>query len=201
MQDLIDTVPSWLPIAVALSIVAMLLVLLLFMRRQSGSGPRVVKALERISYDRFSNIVIPNGDDGEIHVDLVLLTGHGILVVDLKDVSGVVFGSDRMQDWRVIDDDRRYTFANPQPALYDRIAAVRHIVGTTPVDGALLFADTARFTKGVPAKVFTLRELLAEYPKADRRRPEPELADYRSGWDQLRDAAVGARVGSLVASG
>ncbi len=45
--------------------------------------------------------------------------------LEVKDIDGAVFGSDKMSDWTVIAAKRRYTFPNPQHALYDRIAAVR----------------------------------------------------------------------------
>ena len=38
---------------------------------------------------------------------------------------GAVFGGDQMIEWTVIGKKRRFTFANPQHALYDRMAAVR----------------------------------------------------------------------------
>ena len=33
-----------------------------------------------------------------------------------------------MQDWTVISDRQRYTFSNPQPGLYDRMAAVKRLL-------------------------------------------------------------------------
>jgi len=44
-----------------------------------------------------------------------------------------------MSDWTVMGRGRRYTFDNPQPALYDRIAAVKALVGDVPVEDACCF--------------------------------------------------------------
>jgi len=41
-----------------------------------------------------------------------------------------------MSDWTVMGRGRRFTFDNPQPALYDRIAAVKALVGDVPVRAA-----------------------------------------------------------------
>ncbi len=79
-----------------------------------------------------------------------------------------MFGSDKMQDWTVISDNHRYTFTNPQHALYARIAAVRQIVRQVPVIGRVLFLDDAKFTKGVPGLVSTLDSLLKEFAEKDR---------------------------------
>ena len=52
--------------------------------------------------------------------------------------------------------------------IYDRIAAVGHIVRQVPVAGRILFLDGAEFTKGVPSLVSTLDELLAEFGEPDK---------------------------------
>ena len=135
----------------------LLLVIWYFYRRHRG-GDRLKKVLAEISHDRIDGLVIPNGDDGEIQIDHLLLTSKGLLIVDIKDAAGAVFGSDKMQEWTVISDERRYTFPNPQEALYDRVAAVGHIVRQVPVAGRILFLDGAEFTKGTPSSL--ARDLL-----------------------------------------
>ena len=111
-------------------LVAVLLLLLLWLlyRFVKGRGSKLDQVLREIAFERVHDLVIPNGDDGEILIDQLLLTSQGLLILELKDVDGAVFGSDKMQDWTVISEDRRYTFPNPQHGLYDRIAAVRQIV-------------------------------------------------------------------------
>ena len=48
------------------------------------------------------------------HVDFVLRTPRGAMVLDLRDVRGNVFGGDQMNEWTVMDGPHRYTFVNPQ---------------------------------------------------------------------------------------
>ena len=114
---------------------------------------------------------------------------EGALVVDVKDVEGNVFGSDSMQDWTVIAEDRRYTFPNPQPALYDRIAAVRQIVRQVPVAGRILFLDGAEFTKGVPEMVCNLEELVAEFGEPDKSAAKFKIEAFTPHWELIRKAA------------
>ncbi len=197
MRELIETMPSWLPLTIAGLVVMVLLIIWWSLRRQSGDAQRLSKALNRISYARLSGIVIPKADEGEIQLDLVLLTGKGLLVVEVKDAEGVVFGSDRMQDWTVISGDRRYTFANPQNALYDRVAAIRQIVREVPVDGRIVFTDSAKFTKGVPSNVTSAADLMSEFPKINRKQPPPTMQAFQAHWDKLRDEAVSVQVGKL----
>ena len=170
--------------------VALLLVIWLVYRR-SRRGSRLQQVLNEIGFERIDELVIPNGDEGEIQIDHLLLTSQGLLILHIKDVQGVVFGSDKMQDWTVIGKGRRYTFSNPQPALYDRIAAVRHIVRQVPVAGRVLFLDGAEFTKGVPGMVCGLDELLAEFGEKDKAAAQRKVEAFKPYWELIHKAAPG----------
>ena len=157
--------------------------------RKRGSFDHVVAD---ISFDRIEGLVIPNADEGEILIDYLLLTTQGLLILEVKDVQGIVFGGDKMQDWTVINDERRYTFSNPQPALYDRIAAVRQIVRQVPVAGRILFLDGAEFTKGVPNLVCTLDELVDEFGEPDKNAATFKIEAFKPHWDLIRKQDVNA---------
>lgn len=184
----------WVPLLLAV----MLLLLLWLWYRREGSGNRLQKVLSDISYDRIDNLLIPNGDDGEIQIDHLLLTSRGLLIVDIKNVVGIVFGGNKMQEWTVISEDRRFTFANPQPALYDRIAAVRDIVRQVPVAGRVVFLDGAEFTKGVPELVAGIDDLQAEFGEADKSVANVKVEAFKPHWDLIRKEALGAQVGEIL---
>jgi hypothetical protein len=102
-----------------------------------------------------------------------------------------------MQEWTVISEERRYTFPNPQEALYDRIAAVRHIVRQVPVAGRILFLDGAEFTKGVPSLVINLDQLLAEFGEPDKNAAKFKIEAFKPHWDLIRKAALGTQVDQM----
>jgi len=160
-------------------------------------GNRLQRVLKEIAYDRVDSILIPNGDEGEIQIDHLLLTSRGLLIVDIKDVAGTVFGSDKMEKWTVISNETRFTFSNPQPALYDRIAAVRHIVRQVPVEGRLVFLDGAEFTKGVPGMVADIDKLHAEFNEPDKAAGKFKIEAFKPHWDLIRKAALGAQVDEM----
>ena len=186
MTDIFQDGSIWPQAAIALLVVVLLWVLF---RRFLGRGTALQRALDEIAYERIEGLVIPSADEGEIQVDQLLLTTQGLLILEVKDVQGTVFGSDKMSDWTVIADDRRYTFSNPQPALYDRIAAVRQIVREVPVAGRVLFLDGAEFTKGVPSLVCTLAELVDEFGEADKNAARFKIESFRPHWDLVRQRA------------
>ena len=175
-----------------LLLVVSLLSLLLLYRRRAVRGRSLSQVLSEIAFERVDKLVIPNADGGEIQIDHLLLTAQGILIIDIKDVRGAVFGGDKMQDWTVISENGRFTFSNPQPALFDRIAAVRRIVREVPVAGRILFLDGAEFTKGVPGLVSTLEELEREFGDVDQSAAKIKIEAFRQHWDTLNAKAVHA---------
>ncbi len=196
MSDLLqlDNNPWLLPLVGVL----LLLFIWLIYRFLRGRGSSLETVMADISFDRIDNLIIPGADEGEIMVDYLLLTSQGLLILEVKDVQGIVFGGDKMQDWAVISEERRYTFSNPQPALYDRIAAVRQIVRQLPVAGRIVFLDGAEFTKGVPGLVCTLQELAEEFGDSDKSAAKVKIEAYMPHWDLIRKEALSAQVGQMI---
>ncbi|MBV8146606.1 MAG: NERD domain-containing protein, partial [Gammaproteobacteria bacterium] len=120
--------------------------------------------------------------------DYLLLTLRGVVVIDLRDVKGNIFGGDQMVEWTVMDGARRFTFTNPQSALYDRIAAVKAVAGDVPVEGRIVFTRRGRFPKGLPKWTLMIDALRAEFPAADFESPAETIARFRESWQRLREA-------------
>jgi hypothetical protein len=192
MTELLQSDNPWL---LPISAVALLLLVWIVYRLVRGKGGGLEHAIAEISFDRIEGLVIPNADEGEILVDYLLLTSQGLLILEVKDVQGAVFGGDKLQDWTVINDERRYTFSNPQPALYDRIAAVRQIVREVPVAGRILFLDGAEFTKGTPELVANLSQLVSEFGEPDRKAAKFKIEAFKPHWELIRKEALSTKSG------
>jgi hypothetical protein len=142
--------------------------------------------LERVAFDAVHQVLVPDGMGGFIHIDHLLLTPRGVLVLDTRRIAGLIFGGDQMSDWTVMGRSRRYTFDNPQPALYDRIAAVKALTGEVPVEGRLLFSNVGKFTKGMPKWVLMLDGIEVEFPVVDRdMKASPAFAHFADAWSRL----------------
>jgi hypothetical protein len=142
--------------------------------------------LERVAFEAAHQVLVPDGMGGFIHIDHLLLTPRGVLVLDTRRVAGLIFGGDQMSDWTVMGRGHRYTFDNPQPALYDRIAAVKALVGEVPVEGRLLFSNVGKFTKGIPKWVLMLDGIEVEFPVVDRSmKSSPAFVQFANAWAHL----------------
>jgi hypothetical protein len=185
-----DLLPANLTVTWVLSgLVILLLVIWLIVRKRQSKTRTLASVLNDIAFERIEGLVIPKADEGEIQIDHLILTAQGLLIIEIKDVQGTVFGSDKMQDWTVIAEDKRFTFSNPQPALYDRIAAVRQIVRQVPVAGRIVFLDGAEFTKGVPELVSNLDDLLAEFGEQDKAAAKVKIEAFNPHWEQIQRRA------------
>jgi hypothetical protein len=178
------------PLLLAMSAVVLLVLGWIVLRYVRGKSGDFEQVLSDISFDSVENLLIPNADEGEILVDYLLLTSQGLLILEVKEVQGAVFGGDKLQDWTVINNKRRYTFSNPQPALYDRIAAVRQIVRQVPVAGRILFLDGAEFTKGTPSLVSNLTQLASEFGEPDKKAAKFKIEAFKPHWELIRKEAL-----------
>jgi hypothetical protein len=131
--------------------------------------------------------LVPDGMGGGFHVDFLLLTMRGVVVIDLRDVKGNIFGGDQMAEWTVMDGARRFTFTNPQSALYDRVAAVKAVAGDVPVEGRIVFTRRGRFPKGLPKWTLMIDALRAEFPPGAWDTFEEGAEPLAAGWRRLKE--------------
>ena len=139
--------------------------------------------------DFLRNVLVPDGNGGDYHLDFVLLTSRGVVIIDMRDIIGNVFGGDQMTDWTLIEGARRTTFVNPQSGLYDRIASVKAIATDTPVEGRIVFTKRAKFPKGLPRFTVMLDSVSAEFPRLGAAELDIAVSKYRPGWQRLKEVA------------
>jgi len=156
--------------------------------RQYRTRKALRTAVTAAGSEHLVDMLVPDGMGGGFHVDFLLLTGRGILVIDLRDVQGNIFGGDQMAEWTVMDGPRRFTFTNPQSALYDRIAAVKAVAGDVPVEGRIVFTGRGKFPKGLPKWTLMVDSLRAEFPAAEPDSLAGTLTRFTEAWQRLKSA-------------
>jgi len=155
-----------------------------FARRRDA---RRVAKVTAGSADFLRDVLVPDGNGGDFHLDFVLLTSRGVVVIDMRDIDGLVFGGDQMTDWTLMNGAQRSTFVNPQSGLYDRIASVKAVAGDTPVEGRIVFTKRAKFPKGQPRFTVSLDSVASEFPKLGAAELEIAVSRYRPGWERIKE--------------
>ena len=177
-------------IAYAAAAVALILLLLLFWRwyRRRRARAALLATVTGGAFAHHQDVLVPDGQGGSLHIDFLLLTTRGCIVIDMRDIAGNIFGGDQMTEWTVMHRAQRTTFTNPQASLYDRIAAVRALAVDLPVEGRVVFSARGRFPKGLPRYTMMLESLAAEFPAAERQQAGTMPDLWRSDWERLSTA-------------
>lgn len=171
-------------IALALGAVLLLgLALVWIIRRRRR---RLDYLLRRIAWAQLADVIIPDEVDGEIHLDLALLTPRGILVLEVRHACGTLFWGHQLEQWTVLDGAQRAVLKNPLPGLRARRHAVHAIAPRVPVDGRVLLVGQIRVSGDMPPGVVLPEDLVTEYPARGRVPPPPDLKD---AWETLARAA------------
>lgn len=176
-----------------------LIVLWRWDRRRRARAARAA-AVTRCGVEYLRDVLVPDGQGSALHVDFLLLTARGIIVIDLRDVAGNIFGGDQMRAWTVMHRAQRFTFDNPQPGLYDRIAAVRALAQGLPVDGRIVFTGRGRFPKGLPRHTLMLDSLPSEFPVSDRETMRTLLERWMPAWTAIRKAVAPSQLATPKAA-
>lgn len=180
--------PLWLWVLFGLAAIAAAVVFIRDRVRQIRARRAIDNVISSVAYDELRNVLLPAGGGEQIHVNYLLLTQRGLLVLDLFDVVGVVFAGAKMEQWSVFGPKRHFTFSNPLPMLYDRVAAVRHLAGDVPVEGRILFSMRGEFPKGRPDTVLRLDALQDEFPVVERTSGGAAAA-FAPVWESIKQAA------------
>jgi hypothetical protein len=176
--------PAWLWVLFALGVIGVLAYFARELIRQRRARRAIDNVISSVAFEELRNVLVPTGTGEQIHVNYLLLTQRGLLVIDLFDVEGVVFAGEKMEQWSVFGPKRHFTFTNPLPMLYDRMAAVRHLAGEVPVEGRVVFSMRGEFPKGRPDVVLRLDALQDEFPVVERI-PGGAAAAFAPLWEQV----------------
>ena len=141
-----------------------------------------------VAFDLLKNVLLPAAPGEQVHVNYLLLTQNGLLVVDLFDLPGMIFAGEKMEQWSVFGPKRHFTIANPLPMLFDRVAAVRALAGDIRVDGRIVFSMRGEFPKGRPDAVIRLDDLQDVYPVVDKS-PGAAAAAFAAVWEHIKSVA------------
>ncbi len=176
--------------AALLAVVLLVLgVWLLWRHLRSG---REIRRLERVlrefSREEMQNIVLPDGLDGWVWIDRLLLTPGGLVVLDVRNYPGNLFGGESIREWTQLIGVRSFKFDNPLYSLADRIQVVKQLAPGIPVAGRVVFTEAGRFPKGMPPNVSVTGSLSSDLAPFTSGRPGSTGA-LDASWERIKGAA------------
>ena len=172
-----------------LAIIALAVLLALFMRRykRQRHHRQVNKLIVDLSQKSLRNIFIPDGMGNEVWIETLLLTDGGIVVLDIHDYTGNLFGGVNIDEWTQLIGSKSHKFSNPLLEMPMRTHAVEALVGDVPVTGRVVFTHRGTFPKGIPEGVLMVDatyEVLSKFL-----RPALTQEKLDAAWDLVISAA------------
>lgn len=110
--------------------------------------------LDKETYRRLHNVTLPT-PDGTTQIDHVFLSRYGIFVVETKNLSGWIFGSERKAQWTQKLYKRTFKFQNPLRQNYKHLKALEATLGVSPeyLHSVITFMGGSTFKTEVPVNV------------------------------------------------
>ena len=85
MIQIPEHIPTWWYVVAGAVVALALLVWAYLLLRAYRTRRTIDAAISNVAYEMLKNVLIPNGNGGQIHVHYLLLTQRGLLVADLLD--------------------------------------------------------------------------------------------------------------------
>ena len=161
--------------------------LTLYLVRRLGEL-RIRRALATSCNDVIHDFVLPGAYGGLVRVDHAAMTAGGILCIQTKHYSGVVFGNEDEPQWTNVDGIRRQRFLNPLIQNEGRTRAVRKVIPDVPVANLVVFTGSVEFPNVPPQNVIHVSQLdsfIAKFIFGPSK-----VEDWDAVWLSLKAAAL-----------
>ncbi len=160
----------------------LVVVAVLFLNKKTLDFKRTVK---KISSEYKRQVIIPDGLDGFIELEHLLLTPHGLLVIDYRDVKGTIFPGENLEQWPIMHEGRRTSITNPYSTMKHRVTAVKGMVTDVPVNGFLVFPDAIEFGNKPPENVLKISELSQRFNQKHIHNREQLVSSFKQRFNEL----------------
>ncbi|WP_037001989.1 nuclease-related domain-containing protein [Ectopseudomonas composti] len=110
--------------------------------------------LDKQTYRRLHNVTL-NTPDGTTQIDHVFLSPYGIFMLETKNMSGWIFGSEKQAQWTQKLYKRTFRFQNTLRQNYKRLKALEATLGVNPehLHSVITFVGGSIFKTEVAANV------------------------------------------------
>ena len=149
---------------------------------------RIRRALRSRGEDALHDFMLPGAYGGIAKIDHAVMTAGGILCIQTKHYSGVVFGESDEPQWTNVDGAARRRFLNPLIQNEGRTRALQKIVPDVPVANLVIFTGSVEFTSAPPKNVIRVGQLesfIAKFVFGPSK-----IEDWDAVWMTVKSAAM-----------
>lgn len=113
-------------------------------------------SLDQRIYKRFHNTIIP-ASNGTTQIDHILISQYGIFIVETKNKSGWIFGSEDRAQWTQVLFGKKYPFQNPLRQTYRQKKVLSKFlsVDESHIHTVIYFVGDSRFKTELPSNVIS----------------------------------------------
>jgi len=110
--------------------------------------------LDSKTYHVIHNVTLPC-DDGSTQIDHVIVSRHGVFVVETKNMRGWIFGSEKQKTWTQKIFKKNYKFQNPLHQNYKHTKTLAHAlaIDETLLISVVVFVGNNTFKTSMPENV------------------------------------------------
>ena len=108
-------------------------------------------------------------EDGTTEVDVVFINRSGMFVLESKNYSGWIFGSERSRNWTSVIYKKKYKFFNPIWQNNEHVKYLNNVVGDEVIKSIIVFSKRCEFKKvSAGNNVVIKRNILRKTVENDR---------------------------------
>ncbi|MES0372428.1 MAG: nuclease-related domain-containing protein [Mariprofundaceae bacterium] len=174
----------WLIAALIGTALLILLAVFYSMRLRKTSDKRAIEKIisnhcKAVEHDA----TFSDGLDGYLFVDYLMLLHGKIVVMKVMTESGYIFGSEGIDEWTCVKNNRTGKFNNPLKDTLLSVQQIRHTLKFDAVEACVLFGSHSEFPKSMPQGVVRLADFDAELESYRGSDDADEAA--QDAWEQL----------------
>jgi hypothetical protein len=122
----------------------------------------LIKYLDVAKYTILNDVTLPLEDGGTTQVDHILVSNFGIFVIETKNMSGWIFGSEHQAKWTQTIHRSKYPFQNPIRQNYKHTKTLAHLLNMPHerFHSVVVFTSNAELKTKMPNNVGHLKEMM-----------------------------------------
>ena len=145
------------------------------------------KLLKNIGLESLHNVVIPDGMDGHIFIEYLILMPNEIFILGVKKFRGLIFAAEHIDFWTQVIGNKSYKFENPLEQIEMNVVFLNSVLEGSQVGKKVLFVNGSEFPKGKPENIVSIDEV--EKWKREQIKASAS-ASIQKDWDALVSLSV-----------